>query len=458
MRRPAPPAPRPSLLRAVPASLARRARALPLRIEDGVLRVRSVDGVDSDPALDEMRVLVGAVDVTAEQDPDAVRHLLAVYARETLPSVLDDAVALLDTLLDLAAGSAASDCHLEATRDGLRVRMRIDGDLHDVASVPEGTALALIARTKVRSGLDVAERRLPQDGHLTHALPDGPLDVRVATMPTRWGERVALRLLPDDPGGVALDGLGLPDEAVLALEEATARSDGLVVVCGPTGSGKTTTLHALLTRISVGRRSIMTLEDPVERHIPGASQTQVDADHGLPFATGLRHLLRHDPDVLLVGEVRDHETARLAIEAARTGHLVLTSLHATDAPSALMRLHELGVPTGAIADTVALVVAQRLLAVPCPDCLHLPSASAACPGCAGTGTRGRSAIAEVLSLDAPLRDLLRDGRPPSAHHAALSAAVDPRLRTLALCRVGEGLARPIDAVRSTPDPSGVGPR
>ncbi len=455
MRRPAPPAPQPSLLRAVPPSLARRARAIPLRIENGVLQVRSVDGSDADPALDEMRVLVGAIDVTAEQDPEAVRHLLVAYGLAALPSALEDAVALLDVLLDLAAGRSASDCHLEARRDGLRVRMRIDGDLHDVASVPEGTAQALIARTKVRAGLDVAERRRPQDGHLTHALPDGPLDVRVATMPTRWGERVALRLLPDIPGGVALDSLGLTDDAVRALQRATASSDGLVVVCGPTGSGKTTTLHALLTHLSDGPRNVMTLEDPVERHIPGASQTQVDAEHGLPFATGLRHLLRHDPDVLLVGEVRDHETARLAIEAARTGHLVLTSLHATDAPSALMRLHELGVPGGSIADTVRLVVAQRLLAVPCPDCPRSPIGSAVCSGCAGTGTRGRSAIAEVLTLDASLRDLLRDGRPPGAHHRALSAAVDPRLRTLALRRVGDGLARRTDAVRSTPDLAGA---
>jgi general secretion pathway protein E len=404
-------------------------------------------------------VRVGAYDVTAERDPDAVRHLLLIYARHTLPRVLGDAVALLDALLDLAVGSEASDVHLEATPDGMRVRQRIDGDLHDVVRVPAATAPALVARTKVRAGLDVAERRLPQDGHLSHELPRGTVAVRVATMPTRDGERVTLRVLPDGPGGVALDGLGLPRIAVAALTRASRASDGLVVVCGPTGSGKTTTLHALLTLVARGPRNVMTLEDPVERVLAGTSQTQVAPAHGLSFATGLRHVLRHDPDVLLVGEVRDRETAHPAVEAAQTGHLVLTSLHAIDAPSAIVRLAELGVTPALIADTVRLVVAQRLLALPCPDCGDPAGGSAAaaqapCAACSGTGTRGRSAVAEVLEPDLALRSLLRDGRGPGAHHDALVAAVVPRLRTVALERARLGLARTQDALHATPE---VGP-
>ena len=452
MRRPAPPPPGPALLDRVPATLARRARALPSALEGGVLRVRSVTGADDDPELDVMRVHVGAYDVITERDEDAVRHLLRVYAHHTLPRVLDDPVALLDAVLDLAVGSDASDVHLEATSSGIRVRQRIDGDLHVVVDVPASAAEALVARTKVRAGLDVAERRLPQDGRLSHELPDGAVDVRVATMPTRDGERVTLRLLPDGPGGVALTGLGLPAHVVGALERATRARDGLVVVCGPTGSGKTTTLHALLTLVAAGARNVMTLEDPVERVVAGTSQTQIAPAHGLTFATGLRHLLRHDPDVLMVGEVRDRETAQLAVEAAQTGHLVLTSLHAVDAPAALTRLVELGVPTGLVADTVRLVVAQRLLALPCPDC-HGPSGAAgrpACDGCAGTGTRGRSAIAEVLEPDVVLRSLLRDGRGPAAHHDTLAAAVTPRLREVALERARDGLARRDDAVHATP--------
>ncbi len=457
MRGPAPARPAPALLDAVPARLARRARALPTALEAGVLHVRSLRGDDTDPALDVLRVHVGAADVDATRDPDVLRHLLAAYGQHTLPRMLDDPVELLDTLLDIAAGSDASDLHLDPTPDGLRVRQRIDGRLHEVVRVPAGTVAGLVARTKVRSGLDVADRRLPQDGRLEHEQPGGVLGVRVATMPTRWGERITLRLLPDG-AAAALDGLGLPDHVVVALRRAVGASDGLVVVCGPTGSGKTTTLHALIGSPALAARNVMTLEDPVERTLPGAAQTQVAPDHGLPFATGLRHLLRHDPDVLLVGEVRDRETARLAVEAAQTGHLVLTSLHAVDAPSALTRLHELDVPPGLIAETLRLVVAQRLLAVPCPDCSpgSAPGAvpgAGGCAGCAGTGTRGRTAVAEALEPDGPLRTLLRDGRGPGAHHARLCAAVGPRLRDVALSRAARGTVDPDDATRTTPDPS-----
>jgi type II secretory ATPase GspE/PulE/Tfp pilus assembly ATPase PilB-like protein len=270
-------------------------------------------------------------------------------------------------------------------------------------------------------------------------------------MPTRFGERVTLRLLPGGPAGVALDQLGLSDDVLAALRRAVDSSDGLVLVCGPTGSGKTTTLHALLSRLAAGARNVVTLEDPIERIVIGASQTQVDAANGLGFADGLRHLLRHDPDVILVGEVRDSETARLAIEAAHTGHLVLSTLHAVDAPAALTRLSELGITSPMLADTVRVVVAQRLLAVPCPEC-DGTGGRGRCAGCGGAGTRGRSAIAEHLALDEPLRQLLRDGRGPAVHHPALSGAVSPHLREVALARVAAGLARVDDAMRSTPEP------
>ena len=440
----------------MPAELARSALALPTHVEGGVLHVRTLRAGDDDPSLDAMRARTGAYDVIAQRDPDVVRHLLVAYARHALRGALTDAVVLLDTLLDLAAGSDASDVHLVATSDGMRVRQRIDGDLHEVVDVPAATAAALVARIKVRAALDVAERRLPQDGRLSHELPNGALDVRVATMPVRSGERITLRLLPDGPAGVALESLGLPTATVRALEHAIGASDGLVIVCGPTGSGKTTTLHALLARLAAGPRNVVTLEDPVERIVIGTSQTQVAPAHGLTFAAGLRHLLRHDPDVLLVGEVRDREAAQLAVEAAHTGHLVLTSLHAVDAPAALTRLHELGVASTLLADTVRIVVAQRLLALPCPDCA-VPAdvtadvtGDAMCAACGGMGTRGRSAVAETLELDATLRDLLRDGQAPGAHHAALAAAVVPRLRTTALERAAAGLARTDDALHATP--------
>lgn len=443
---------------------------LPVHVTGGVLHVRAAGSVHDQQALETLRMYVGAYDVIAEQHPDTVAHLLVAYAARTMrssgltasgstsPQGTFDAVAALDALLDLAIGNDASDLHLLPTSKGLRVRQRIDGDLHDVTDITgtgteTGTTAAaatLVARVKVRASLDVAERRLPQDGRFSHAVPGGSVDVRVATMPTRFGERVTLRLLPDGPSGVDLEGLGLSDATLRALERAVARDDGLVLLCGPTGSGKTTTLHALLARLAGETRSIVTLEDPIERIVDGTSQTQVDAAHGLGFVDGLRHLLRHDPDVLLVGEVRDRETARLAVEAAHTGHLVLSSLHAVDAPGALTRLSELGVAAPMLAETVRVVVAQRLLALPCPGC-DGTGARGGCTSCAGTGTRGRRAVAETLELDEELRTLLRDGHGPATHHAALAAAVSPRLREAALGRVADGLARHTDAMRATPD-------
>jgi len=485
VRAPIPPPPDPELLAAVPSDWVRRTMLLPDRLDAGVLHVRRrpVDGrggvgradrTSDEPSeaahhdevvLEAMRVRVGAVAVTTAEHPDVVAQLLVATARQRRPLLLEagDVVALLDGVLDEAAGRDASDVHLDATGHGLRVRLRIDGALHELLTVPHALQAALVARVKVRAGLDVAERRLPQDGQLTHALPDGRLDVRVATMPTRHGERVTLRLLPHTRLPEDLSALGLPQPVVAALARATEASDGLVVIAGPTGSGKTTTLHALLERLAGSRRNVVSLEDPVERVISGTSQTQVDADLGLTFATGLRHLLRHDPDVILVGEVRDAETARLAVEAAHTGHLVLTSLHAIDAPSAVSRLTELGIARPLVADTLRLVVAQRLLGVPCPDCaaprppiddgaagVATGGAGVTCHACDGSGTRGRLAVAEHLAIDAPLRRLLR--APDADVHDALLAACRPTLREVALARVGFGLARAEDALRSTPEP------
>ncbi len=436
---------------------------LPVHLTGGVLHVRTAPGAHDLQALETLRMHAGAYDVIGESHPDTVAHLLVAYAARTIRAadgdddigtsdrVTVDAVSMLDALLDLAIGSDASDLHLVPTAQGLCVRQRIDGDLHDVTRITTSVAIPLVARAKVRASLDVAERRLPQDGRFSHGIPGGSVDVRIATMPTRFGERVTLRLLPDGPNGVALDGLGLSDITLAALERAVGRDDGLVLLCGPTGSGKTTTLHALLARLAGGTRNIVTLEDPIERIVEGASQTQVDAAHGLGFAEGLRHLLRHDPDVMLIGEIRDRETARLAVEAAHTGHLVLTSLHALDAPGALTRLSELGIAAPMLADTVRVVVAQRLLALPCPQC-DGTGAHGCCTSCAGAGTRGRRAVAESLELDAQLRELLRDGRGPAVHHRALAAAVSPRLREVALARAADGLARHADAIRATPAP------
>ena len=460
MRPPPPPTPDAAALDAVPAELAHGARVVPLTLRGGVLEVgvgpaHGGDGDGATAALERLRIRAGAVAVTTVPITDPEAAALRAYARRTLAAAEvvggaapPEATAVVTAVLDAAVGTGASDVHLEAVPDGLRVRLRRDGAVHPAATLPVGLRDPVVARIKVLAGLDVAERRAPQDGRLTHPVPSGAVDVRVATIPVRHGERVTLRLLPRD-GVTDLEGLGLPDVVRTALAEAGTSGSGLVVLCGPTGSGKTTTLHAVAARVADGDRTVLALEDPVEREVPGVSQTQIDPAAGVTFATGLRHLLRHDPDVLVVGEVRDAVTADLAVEAAGTGHLVLTTLHAADAAGAVDRLDELGVGVARAAAVLRLVVAQRLLALPCPTC-----SGAGCHDCDGTGTRGRTAVAEGITWDAALRAAVLAAPDPAARRAVLRAARRPGLRAAALAAAAAGRADATAARRATPEPDG----
>lgn len=458
-----PPVSEDDALDVVPDHLARRLGILPLRITDGVLCV-GVDVERPDVSLEAVRMTAGVAAITTEVHPGSARRVIGLLARRrvqrlshaTASGSQPDAVGMLEALLDDAATADASDLHLDAEEGQVRVRLRIDGSLHDRALLASALRGPLLARIKVLAGLDAAQQRTPQDGRFTHVIEDERVDVRVATMPTRHGERATLRLLPDDVAVQDLGGLGLSPRVHDALLEAGADGDGLILVCGPTGSGKTTTLHALLRVIAAGPRHVVTLEDPIERVLPGASQTQVDPSAGITFASGLRHLLRQDPDVILVGEIRDEETARLAVEAAHTGHLVLASLHAVDAPGAIERLVELGASRSLVVDGLRVIVAQRLLPVPCPDCVEVPptrddaSPWSRCQGCDGTGSRGRLAIAELLAPDGPLRDLLRHAPEDLRTVREVAAACAPRLREVGLARVEHGDARSTDVLRATP--------
>ena len=421
------------------------------------------DPAPSAAALDLLRTAAGMQETEVHPMLDVATRIVRAYGARRLAALVtersDAAPAVLDALLDDAFGRGASDLHLDATADGVWARRRIDGDLHDAALLDARLRVPLLACIKVRAGLDAAERRRPQDGRFEHDVGDGILDVRVATLPTRHGERATLRLLARDARAADLTLLGLPRPCLDAIERRVDAADGLIVVCGPTGSGKTTTLHAMLARLTRSPRNIVTLEDPIERVVAGTSQTQVEPALGLTFEVGLRHLLRHDPDVMLIGEVRDTATARLAVEAAHTGHLVLASLHALDAPSAFARLTELGVAVPLVADTLRLVVAQRLLAIPCPSCEEGRSLlDRVCPTCDGSGTQGRSAVAETIEIDEELRRVLRADRGPAATHEALTQACRPRLRDVALDRARTGHARAGDAEQRTPDGrAGVAP-
>jgi type II secretory ATPase GspE/PulE/Tfp pilus assembly ATPase PilB-like protein len=444
-------------LAAIPEQLARRARLLPLALVDGRLHVGAApDEPPSAAALDLLRTAAGMQETAVHPVVDVSARILRAYGGRRLARLVaersDDAVAVLDALLDDAFGRGASDLHLDATADGVWARRRIDGDLHEAAVLDARLRVPLLARIKVRAGLDAAERRRPQDGRFEHDTGDGALDVRVATLPTRHGERATLRLLARDAEAADLALLGLPRGCLDAIERSVVAADGLVIVCGPTGSGKTTTLHAMLARLTGSPRNIVTLEDPIERVVAGTSQTQVEPSIGLTFDVGLRHLLRHDPDVMLIGEVRDAATAQLAVEAAHTGHLVLASLHAIDAPSAFARLTELGVAAPLVADTLRLVVAQRLLAVPCPSCGGTRRLqSLPCPTCEGSGTQGRRAVAETIEIDEDLRRALREDRGAASVHEALTRACRPRLRDVALERARTGEARRSDAEQRTPE-------
>ena len=424
---------------------------LPLRREGTRFLVATWHEEPDESVLDDLRLVAGAdvelvhlpetevrqaIQRTYAGESSSAEALIARFADDRDASSesgmpLDDLVSLaneapvvrlVNVLLLEALGARASDVHIEGYARSLRVRYRVDGVLRDAPSPPAHLMPAVISRLKIMAELDIAERRVPQDGRIRLRLQDREVDVRVATLPTLHGESVVLRLLDTGAGRAALGQLGMAVDTLAGFERAVARPHGIVLATGPTGSGKTTTLYAAVDRIRTGREKILTVEDPVEYQLTGVPQVPVNPQVGVTFATALRALLRQDPDVLLVGEIRDSETAEIATQAALTGHLVLSTLHTNDAPSALTRLLDLGVAPYLVASTVEAVLAQRLVRTVCQSCRRevalsplqqRPDTTAALPatewrgvGCAeclGTGYRGRTGIYELLVLDEDLR-------------------------------------------------------
>ncbi|MCC5986050.1 MAG: type II/IV secretion system protein [Pararhodobacter sp.] len=348
-------------------------------------------------------------------------------------------IQLVNQLLRRAVRAEASDLHLEPHEDGLRARMRIDGTMQTVFDRRDVPGRRVVSRLKVMAGLDIAETRLPQDGRIALRLGGRAIDVRMSTLPGHHGERVVMRLLDRTAGLMALDRLGLSAAQSAQLHRLAALPNGIILATGPTGSGKTTTLYSFLRLADRDERNILTVEDPVEFDLPGISQTQVNPEIGLTFARGLRSILRQDPDVILVGEIRDSETALVAAEAALTGHLVFSSLHANNVLSAVVRLRELGLEAYLISATLRGVVAQRLVRRLCRKCRQMQPADDAtralfaaqgldapesigqgrgCPACEGTGFSGRVGVFDILEVDDALRAAIDEGATESAMRAA----------------------------------------
>jgi type IV pilus assembly protein PilB len=437
----------------VPHALIRRHRAVPLGFVEDVLIVAVADPTNV-IALDDIRTTTGRdldVIVGRPEEIDEIiarldkldrsaEHLLEEAAGQEddvdeLEVTADDApiVKAINRIITRAVQQRASDIHIEPQQRDVRIRFRIDGVLTEAMHTRRSLHSGIISRLKVMADLDIAEKRVPQDGRVTVNVEGRHVDLRVATMPTSWGEKCVLRIL-DTSGGVhMLSDLGFDGRSLVVYRDAISKPHGAVLITGPTGSGKSTTLYSTLEEINDPWRNIITIEDPVEIRIPGLSQMQVNVKAGLTFATALRSMLRADPDVIMVGEMRDHDTATIGIEAALTGHLVFATLHTNDSASAITRLVEMGVEPFLVSSAVECIVAQRLCRKLCVKCsetykpnpeilmtegfpwkegdpIPLLRRAVGCNTCAGTGYRGRLAIVEVLRVTDAIRTLTIEQR------------------------------------------------
>jgi general secretion pathway protein E len=362
-----------------------------------------------------------------EQDLDLARLLQDTPQTLDLLDSQDGApiIRMINALLTQALREGASDIHIEPYVELSVVRFRIDGVMRDIVSPPRSVHAALVSRIKVMANLDIAEKRLPQDGRISLRLAGRTVDVRVSTLPAAQGERAVLRLLDKDNTRLDLPQLGMSEPMLKQLDGLIKQPHGIILVTGPTGSGKTTTLYAALSRLDATQLNIMTVEDPIEYELTGIGQTQVNPRIDLTFARALRSILRQDPDVIMIGEIRDLETAQIAVQASLTGHLVLATLHTNDAASAVTRLADMGVEPFLLASSLLGVMAQRLVRRLCPACRtkdkiakaelkrnQLPAVQSfhapGCPACAQTGYRGRTGIYELLFADESLRALIHE--------------------------------------------------
>ena len=450
----------------LPEKFARRYGALPIRfVDDQTVLVAVVDPTDV-VTRDDLRIALGLevqLGVAVREDLEgaighAYRGTLEIVETgdeefEEPESLIEDvregaatnapAIRLVNDVMSAAIEQGASDIHFEPQERELVVRARVDGVTRRVGSIPKQMQAAVTSRLKIMGGLDIAERRAPQDGRITIRYGKQPMDLRIAVLPTTYGEQIVLRILHRSEGHLGLDSLGMSPAAAEVFMRSLNQPYGAVIAVGPTGSGKTTTLYAGLDLLNDEGRVLTTIEDPVEWQIPGVNQVEVNNRAGLTFARGLRTLLRADPDVVLVGEIRDEETARIAIQAAMTGHLVLTSLHTHNAAASIARLKDMGVEPALVATAINCIVAQRLARKLCQECREPYQPDAAecaelglepgvtlyravgCGRCNGTGYRGRVALYEVMPIHGRIRRLVE-----ASTEEIFAAAVEEGMTTL----------------------------
>jgi len=471
------------LLARVPLAYAKECRAYPLSLVDGLLTLAVADPYDPRPAND-LAALNGVPVALAVAPPEEILRAInrdyerrAGAAREMVADIGGDSAAgqrpfepadLLDTadeapvirfvnsLITQAYKEHASDIHLEPFEAELVVRYRIDGILYEVLRPPHKAMASIISRLKIMADLNIAEKRLPQDGRFRVRIAGKDLDVRVSTLPTAFGERVVLRLLDQAANVLQLEEIGIEAELLQQIDGMIHKAHGVFLVTGPTGAGKTTTLYGALTRLNRREKNIITVEDPIEYQLAGVGQIQVNAKIGLTFANGLRSILRQDPDIIMVGEIRDGETAAIAIQSALTGHMVFSTLHTNDAAGALTRLVEMGIEPFLAASAIVGIVAQRLVRRICPHCREgyhpppellveagLPAGTElfrgrGCKECMEIGYRGRTGIYELLPVDETVRELLLLKKDAALLRAAAVGHGMKTLREAGLAKVRAG--------------------
>ncbi len=448
---------RPEILKNVPEQIVKKHCIMPIDIKAGQIiiathdphdigafeDVKMVSRMDVGFVLAPKRIIESAIDkyytnagnffVSDEATQKVVQTTSAATQQKLseIESRVDNTpvVKLINSLITQAYMRRASDIHIEPFEEQILVRMRIDGELVECMRLDISTLNSIVSRCKILAGINIAEKRIPQDGRIDFDNGDISIDLRVNTLPTIYGEKVNMRLLAtEDAALITLPDLGMPEHLFKQFSRIIKAPNGIILVTGPTGSGKSTTLYAVLSELNKPNVNITTVEDPVEKQIFGVNQVQTNAKAGLTFASGLRAILRQDPDIVMIGEIRDTETAEIAIRAAITGHLVLSTLHTNDAASSIIRLIDMGVASYMVASSVNCVVAQRLVKKLCPECkrrreirpeeaalLHDDSIThlyepVGCPRCGNTGFKGRTAIYEIIEIDNDLRRMISEGK------------------------------------------------